>query len=690
MAQFLTVMHDELMIEDSDDTIRAKVDEFLKEIVQLLTAFSGPKRKSAEQSDLVSQTDLDRFYSGIHTPWFLTTWICNAVEGWPQKIGVDPQKEPDKKIDVDKVQRICWKYYLNEKKAVVTKEDWLSPECTYRLFLLYNKLLLRDDTTDLEVGQVNAFLMKMVNISEYSWSPRLEYKAEGSEFVNFPEFVTVITEYFGNLSLDTDFTCELIGELYDLMVLGILKKGFLVKKGHVVENWRKRYFVLQLTRLKYYKDRDLTEFKGELVMNRKTKLISIRNVDSPGHPRMFKVTCGASLKEFQICAEDQRTKQSWILAIQKALALTKIRSPSNREEFVLSVAQWRKSVYGEVPDIHKGNRPPSNTLSMLDDMTDIIVNDLRSNRSNATGTLSRTTPFAATRPSATTSKENDRESSSPDKDDYMEMFTPSPPPPSTKGEIATSNSHEAMVLTKDIKDDYMEMFTPSPPPPSTKGEIATSNSHEAMVLTKDIKDDYMEMLSPSTPPTSTKGEIATSDVYEEMVLVKDDQVHPMASSKSTTAYLAPTSAGSVKKRHSYINVEDDSEKSSESPALQSAGNGAPSTQPTISENNSLEDYENVTTFREQKSVQRDVSGGSQSHEHSKSPENDDFYSVPEPYHPIVPTSDFKMELNPDSRQQENGETIKEGEVLSQQMQVPGDHLTDHTHVNKSDTPTQRK
>ena len=154
MAQFLTVMHDELMIEDSDDTIRAKVDEFLKEIVQLLTAFSGPKRKSAEQSDLVSQTDLDRFYSGIHTPWFLTTWICNAVEGWPQKIGVDPQKEPDKKIDVDKVQRICWKYYLNEKKAVVTKEDWLSPECTYRLFLLYNKLLLRDDTTDLEVGQV--------------------------------------------------------------------------------------------------------------------------------------------------------------------------------------------------------------------------------------------------------------------------------------------------------------------------------------------------------------------------------------------------------------------------------------------------------------------------------------------------------------------------------------------------------
>ena len=103
--------------------------------------------------------------------------------------------------------------------------------------------------------------MKFVMLAQYLWSPHLEYKTEGSEFVNFPEFVTVVTEYFSNLHLNTDFTCELIGELYELMVLGILKKGFLVKQGHVRKNWNRRYFILQLTTLTYYEDKELTKKK---------------------------------------------------------------------------------------------------------------------------------------------------------------------------------------------------------------------------------------------------------------------------------------------------------------------------------------------------------------------------------------------------------------------------------------------
>ena len=106
--------------------------------------------------------------------------------------------------------------------------------------------------------------MKLIMLAQYSWSPRLEYKAEGTEFVNFPEFVTVVTEYFTDLHLNTDFTCELIFELYELMVLGILKKGFLVKRGHVRKNWNRRYFVLQLTSLKYYEHKDLIKQKVNL------------------------------------------------------------------------------------------------------------------------------------------------------------------------------------------------------------------------------------------------------------------------------------------------------------------------------------------------------------------------------------------------------------------------------------------
>ena len=59
--------------------------------------------------------------------------------------------------------------------------------------------------------QVNAFLMKMVQMLGFLWTTHLEYKAEGTSCVNFPEFVTLVTEYFQKLNLTTALTCELIG-----------------------------------------------------------------------------------------------------------------------------------------------------------------------------------------------------------------------------------------------------------------------------------------------------------------------------------------------------------------------------------------------------------------------------------------------------------------------------------------------
>ena len=59
--------------------------------------------------------------------------------------------------------------------------------------------------------QVNAFLMKMVQMLGFLWNLQHEYKAEGSSCVNFPEFVTLVTEYFQKLHLNTELTCELIG-----------------------------------------------------------------------------------------------------------------------------------------------------------------------------------------------------------------------------------------------------------------------------------------------------------------------------------------------------------------------------------------------------------------------------------------------------------------------------------------------
>ena len=102
----------------------------------------------------------------------------------------------------------------------------------------------------------------MVSVAQYTWKPHLEYKNVGkSDFVEFPGFVTAVTEYFEKLHLTTDLTSVLILEMHEILVEGILKKGFLVKKGYVVKSWKKRYFVLQMTTLSYYEDKDRKKFK---------------------------------------------------------------------------------------------------------------------------------------------------------------------------------------------------------------------------------------------------------------------------------------------------------------------------------------------------------------------------------------------------------------------------------------------
>ena len=166
MAHCLTVMQDEInRIGGSSN-----MEEFLADVVKLLEAVRGPRAKApakVNRTDVVSDIDLQKFYSGAHNAWVTANKICGVLEEWPEKIGVDKEKDPEKKVDEDQVRRVCWEYYLKEKKGVVTKKEWLSPECTYRLFLIYNKLLLRDDTTDLEVGQVSVCVCACMHVCVY-------------------------------------------------------------------------------------------------------------------------------------------------------------------------------------------------------------------------------------------------------------------------------------------------------------------------------------------------------------------------------------------------------------------------------------------------------------------------------------------------------------------------------------------
>ncbi|PNI83901.1 PLEK2 isoform 5 [Pan troglodytes] len=51
---------------------------------------------------------------------------------------------------------------------------------------------------------------------------------------------------------------------------GVLKEGFLVKRGHIVHNWKVRWFILRQNTLVYYKlegGRRVTPPKGRILLD---------------------------------------------------------------------------------------------------------------------------------------------------------------------------------------------------------------------------------------------------------------------------------------------------------------------------------------------------------------------------------------------------------------------------------------
>ena len=74
--------------------------------------------------------------------------------------------------------------------------------------------------------------------------------------ISFPEFLEEITNAFEFLKLEMSLTCEMILDLLDEIVMGVLKKGYLTKRGGNRKNWKKRWFILKEDSLFYYESRE--------------------------------------------------------------------------------------------------------------------------------------------------------------------------------------------------------------------------------------------------------------------------------------------------------------------------------------------------------------------------------------------------------------------------------------------------
>ncbi|KAM3871195.1 pleckstrin-2 [Diretmus argenteus] len=98
----------------------------------------------------------------------------------------------------------------------------------------------------------------------------------------------------------------------------ILKEGFLVKRGHLVHNWKARWFVLMPDKLLYYKyegsKRDSCQ-RGRIML--KDCVITCPFLEHDNRPLVFKLQTKGSVEHFlEACSREKRDE--WAAAISAA------------------------------------------------------------------------------------------------------------------------------------------------------------------------------------------------------------------------------------------------------------------------------------------------------------------------------------------------------------------------------------
>jgi len=108
------------------------------------------------------------------------------------------------------------------------------------------------------------------------------------------------------------------------------KEGELCKQGHVVKNWKKRWFRVQKDMLFYFKDRSDDKPVGVVPL----RLCHISEAPKVGKPFTFELSARKIGKTFYIQASSKTEADDWIRALEKGSEYSCVSTPYNLEHNV--------------------------------------------------------------------------------------------------------------------------------------------------------------------------------------------------------------------------------------------------------------------------------------------------------------------------------------------------------------------
>ncbi|KAK2894632.1 hypothetical protein QQF64_012480 [Cirrhinus molitorella] len=325
----------------SRETLRLKMglrDELLKAIWHAFTALDVDKSGKVSKSQLkVLSHNLCTVMKIPHDPVALEEHFRDDDEGPVSNQGYMPYLN---RFILDKVQdnfdrvdfnRMCWtlcaRKNLNRNHLLISDDDAFKTWCIFN-FLSEDKYPLVMVSEEIEY-----FLRKLTEAMGGSWIEEKfeEYKIQLSskhQCLNVWELIELVGMGHFSKGMDRQTLSMGINEVFQELILDVLKQGYMLKKGHKRKNWTERWFLLKPNLISYYVSEDLTEKKGDILLDGNCCVESLP--DKEGKKCLFYVKC--SDKSFEISASDKKKKQEWIQAIQTCITLLKVGRPAPHHE----------------------------------------------------------------------------------------------------------------------------------------------------------------------------------------------------------------------------------------------------------------------------------------------------------------------------------------------------------------------
>ncbi|KAG9267139.1 switch-associated protein 70-like [Astyanax mexicanus] len=220
-------------------------------------------------------------------------------------------------FDIMELNRMCWTLCSRKKSnfnMLITDTD------AFKIWCIFNFLSEDHYPLIIVIEEIEYFMRKLVDAVGSDWNEGrfVDYKAKLSA-KNHCLIVWQLIELVGNgyftKGMERQTLSMGINEVYQELILNILKQGYMVKKGHKRKNWTERWFELTPEVISYYESEDLLEKKGYVSLDRHSSVESLP--EKEGKKNLFIIK--TQEKSLEISAPDKKKRQEWIQVIQDCI-----------------------------------------------------------------------------------------------------------------------------------------------------------------------------------------------------------------------------------------------------------------------------------------------------------------------------------------------------------------------------------